>query len=188
MHCLSDTSIPLFDCCSKLLNSFIHRSIGLNVVQLHCSVIALYSRIWCSSMMALGKPCYLLSGGMIGLGAHTLKNDLSERYMGIAESLTSTCHEAYDRTATKLGPEAFRFTEAIEAKALKSNEKYYILRPEVIESYFIMWRLTKQQKYRDWGWEAVQVKGIFCISFEKSVFPAFYRTIRLCAVFTRAPC
>ena len=74
---------------------------------------------------------------MIGLGAHTLKNDLSERYMGIAESLTSTCHEAYDRTATKLGPEAFRFTEAIEAKALKSNEKYYILRPEVIESYLV---------------------------------------------------
>ncbi|GFG34480.1 hypothetical protein Cfor_07711, partial [Coptotermes formosanus] len=96
------------------------------------------------------------AGGMIGLGAHTLKNDLSERYMGVAESITSTCHEAYDRTATKLGPEAFRFTEAIEAKALKSNEKYYILRPEVIESYFIMWRLTKQQKYRDWGWEAVQ--------------------------------
>jgi mannosyl-oligosaccharide alpha-1,2-mannosidase len=97
---------------------------------------------------------------MIGLGAQTLKNDLSERYMGIAEAITNTCHESYDRTATKLGPEAFRFTEAIEAKALKSSEKYYILRPEVIESYFIMWRLTKQQKYRDWGWEAVQVKYI----------------------------
>jgi mannosyl-oligosaccharide alpha-1,2-mannosidase len=94
---------------------------------------------------------------MIGLGAQTLKNDLSERYMGIAEAITNTCHESYDRTATKLGPEAFRFTEVIEAKALKSSEKYYILRPEVIESYFIMWRLTKQQKYRDWGWEAVQV-------------------------------
>lgn len=125
---------------------------------------------------------------MIGLGAHTLKNDLSERYMGVAESITNTCHEAYDRTATKLGPESFRFTEAIEAKALKSNEKYYILRPEVIESYFIMWRLTKQQKYRDWGWEAVQVKNTFSITFEKSVFPPFYRTIRLCTVFTRAPC
>ncbi|KAJ9600137.1 hypothetical protein L9F63_009547, partial [Diploptera punctata] len=75
------------------------------------------------------------SGGMIGLGAHTLKNDLSKRYMGIADAITNTCHESYDRTATKLGPEAFRFTDAIEAKALKSSEKYYILRPEVIESY-----------------------------------------------------
>ena len=123
---------------------------------------------------------------MIGLGAHTLKNDLSERYMRIAESVTSTCHETYDRTAPKLGPEAFRFTEAIEAKALKSNEKYYILRPEVIESYFIMWRLTKQQKYRDWGWEAVQVKSTFCITLEKLMFPAFCGTERFCTVFTRA--
>ncbi|XP_049804172.1 mannosyl-oligosaccharide alpha-1,2-mannosidase IA-like [Schistocerca nitens] len=102
------------------------------------------------------------SGGMFGLAAHTLKNDMSERYMEIAEGVTRTCHESYDRTAAKLGPEAFRFTEAIEAKALKSNEKYYILRPEVIESYFNMWRLTKDQKYREWGWEAVQALEKHC--------------------------
>ena len=40
---------------------------------------------------------------------------------------------------------------------MRHNEKYYILRPEVIETYFYMWRFTKEQKYRDWGWEAVQV-------------------------------
>lgn len=57
---------------------------------------------------------------------------------------------------------AFRFTEAAEARALKSNEKYYILRPETFESYFIMWRLTHDQKYRDWGWEAVQSLEKYC--------------------------
>ena len=30
-------------------------------------------------------------------------------------------------------------------------------RPEVVESYFYMWRFTKDQKYRDWAWEAVLV-------------------------------
>ncbi len=40
---------------------------------------------------------------------------------------------------------------------MKQNERYYILRPETFESYFIMWRLTHDTKYRDWGWEAVQV-------------------------------
>ncbi|XP_013138734.1 PREDICTED: mannosyl-oligosaccharide alpha-1,2-mannosidase isoform A-like [Papilio polytes] len=30
------------------------------------------------------------------------------------------------------------------------------------ESYFIMWRLTKDQKYRDWGWEAVQALEKHC--------------------------
>jgi len=39
---------------------------------------------------------------------------------------------------------------------MKQNERYYILRPETFESYFIMWRLTHDPKYRTWGWEAVQ--------------------------------
>lgn len=102
------------------------------------------------------------SGGLLGLGAKTLKNELSDRYMEVAKGITKTCHESYDRSATKLGPEAFRFTDAIEAKALKSSEKYYILRPEVIESYFYMYRLTKDPIYRQWAWEAVQALEKHC--------------------------
>ena len=94
---------------------------------------------------------------MYGLAAHEEKDENSGRWMAIAKGITNTCHESYDRSDTKLGPEAFRFTEAVEARAMKANERYYILRPETIESYFIMWRLTHDQKYRDWGWEAVQV-------------------------------
>lgn len=59
--------------------------------------------------------------------------------------------------ATGIGPEAFRFEGPHEAKGLRSNERYYILRPEVVEAYFVMWRKTHDQKYREWGWEAVQV-------------------------------
>lgn len=58
-----------------------------------------------------------------------------------------------------------RFSDAVEAKALKSQEKYYILRPETFESYFIMWRLTHDQKYRDWGWDAIQVCNN-CVFYE----------------------
>lgn len=102
------------------------------------------------------------SGGLLGLAAKTLKNELSPKYMEVAEQITKTCHESYDRSYTKLGPEAFRFTEGAEARALKSSEKYYILRPEVIESYFIMYRITKDPKYREWGWEAVQALEKYC--------------------------
>lgn len=59
--------------------------------------------------------------------------------------------------ATGLGPESFRFEGETEAKAIRQNEKYYILRPEVVEGWFYMWRLTKDNKYRDWAWEMVQV-------------------------------
>ncbi|XP_063703340.1 mannosyl-oligosaccharide alpha-1,2-mannosidase IA [Culicoides brevitarsis] len=102
------------------------------------------------------------AGGLFGLAANTLDNELSPKYMEVARGLTNTCHESYIRTATHLGPESFRFTEGVEAKALKSQEKYYILRPETFESYFIMWRLTHDQKYRDWGWDAVQALENYC--------------------------
>lgn len=58
---------------------------------------------------------------------------------------------------TKLGPEAFRFDSGTEATATRLSERYYILRPEVVESYLYMWRLTHDPKYRQWGWEVVQV-------------------------------
>lgn len=31
-----------------------------------------------------------------------------------------------------------------------------ILRPETVESIFYLYRLTKDQKYRDWGWKIFQ--------------------------------
>ncbi|KAK9874993.1 hypothetical protein WA026_005808 [Henosepilachna vigintioctopunctata] len=102
------------------------------------------------------------SGGLLALGAKTLKNNMSDRYMEVAKGITNTCHESYDRSFTKLGPEAFRFTEGAEARALKSNEKYYILRPEVVESYFYMYRITKEPKYREWAWEAAQALEKHC--------------------------
>ena len=48
--------------------------------------------------------------------------------------------------------------------------RYYLLRPETFESYFIMWRLTKEPKYREWGWESVQV-NIHSIIFKDQSTP-----------------
>lgn len=60
-------------------------------------------------------------------------------------------------TALKLGPESFKFDGAVEAVAVRQAEKYYILRPEVIETYWYLWRFTHDPRYRQWGWEAAQV-------------------------------
>ncbi|XP_010078667.1 PREDICTED: mannosyl-oligosaccharide 1,2-alpha-mannosidase IB-like, partial [Pterocles gutturalis] len=64
--------------------------------------------------------------------------------------------------ALKLGPEAFKFDGGVEAVAVRQNEKYYILRPEVIETYWYMWRFTHDPKYRQWGWEATQAIDKYC--------------------------
>ncbi|KAK2518671.1 Man1c1 [Columba guinea] len=63
---------------------------------------------------------------------------------------------------TKLGPEAFRFDAGTEAMATRLSERYYILRPEVVESYMYMWRLTHDPKYRQWGWEVVKALEKHC--------------------------
>lgn len=43
--------------------------------------------------------------------------------------------------------------------ATQLSESYYILRPEVVESYMYLWRQTHNPVYREWGWEVVMVSG-----------------------------
>lgn len=100
------------------------------------------------------------SGGMLALGA--AGSSKPDHYMQLGADITYTCHKAYNNSQTKLGPEGFRFDQSTEARATRQNEKYYILRPETVESYFYLWRLTKDPKYRQWGWEAVQALEKWC--------------------------
>ncbi|XP_037641567.1 mannosyl-oligosaccharide 1,2-alpha-mannosidase IA isoform X1 [Sebastes umbrosus] len=102
------------------------------------------------------------SGGMIGIGADDGAPEKRQHYLDLAAEITHTCHESYTRSATKLGPEAFRFDGGGEATATRMGDRYYILRPEVIESYMYMWRLTHDPKYREWGWEAVEALEQHC--------------------------
>uniref|UniRef100_A0A671MFW9 alpha-1,2-Mannosidase n=1 Tax=Sinocyclocheilus anshuiensis TaxID=1608454 RepID=A0A671MFW9_9TELE len=96
------------------------------------------------------------AGGMIALGT---------AYFYSFIRLTDTFIDEFDSmcvSGMKLGPEAFRFDGGVEAIATRQNEKYFILRPEVIETYMYMWRLTHDPKYRQWGWEAVQALEKYC--------------------------
>ncbi|NXD94927.1 MA1C1 mannosidase, partial [Chaetorhynchus papuensis] len=102
------------------------------------------------------------SGGMIALGAEHAAEERRQRHMELAAEITSTCHESYARSDTKLGPEAFRFDAGSEAMATRLSERYYILRPEVVESYMYLWRLTHDPKYRHWGWEVVKALEKYC--------------------------
>jgi mannosyl-oligosaccharide alpha-1,2-mannosidase len=108
----------------------------------------------------IGSHLECFAGGMFALGSFTdPKNPADgnhDRDMEIGQNFTNTCHESYIRSATRIGPETFRFTDTAEAVGVNEGDKYYILRPEVIESYFILYRLTKDPKYRDWGWDAAQ--------------------------------
>ena len=53
-------------------------------------------------------------------------------------------------------------TPEFEAKSDWTMSSKYILRPEVIESYFYLWRITKDEKYRQWAWEAAGAIRKYC--------------------------
>ncbi|XP_012891194.1 PREDICTED: mannosyl-oligosaccharide 1,2-alpha-mannosidase IC [Dipodomys ordii] len=102
------------------------------------------------------------SGGMISLGAEDAKEEKRAYYQELAAQITRTCHESYARSDTKLGPEAFWFNSGREAVATQLSESYYILRPEVVESYMYLWRQTHDPIYREWGWEVVMALEKYC--------------------------
>ncbi|KAM8959094.1 mannosyl-oligosaccharide 1,2-alpha-mannosidase IC isoform 1-T1 [Lycaon pictus] len=102
------------------------------------------------------------SGGMIALGAEDAKEEKRAHYRELAAQITKTCHESYARSDTKLGPEAFWFNSGREAVATQLSESYYILRPEVVESYMYLWRQTHNPIYREWGWEVVMALEKYC--------------------------
>ncbi|KFD70069.1 hypothetical protein M514_17671 [Trichuris suis] len=103
--------------------------------------------------------CFI--GGLFAL--HTMFDESANvTYRKLAQEITRTCHETYIRTATRLGPEAFSFTDEAEAVTKNANEKYYILRPEVLESYFYLWRATKDPMYQEWAWDAAMAIEKHC--------------------------
>lgn len=98
--------------------------------------------------------------GLFALAGHSLNNS---EYTTLAIGLIETCHKSYENTPTKLGPEYFWFVDPKnEARALKIEESRFALRPETIESYFYLWRLTKDVKYRKWGWDFVAALESYC--------------------------
>lgn len=112
------------------------------------------------------KTVACFDGGNFILGGLTL-NEPS--YIDFGLELVAGCRETYTQTATKIGPESFRWlgeNSPANATAPPGNETFYeragfwidsanyVLRPEVIESYYYAYRATGDTKYQDWAWEA----------------------------------
>ncbi|GMI72341.1 alpha-mannosidase 3 [Hibiscus trionum] len=94
----------------------------------------------------------------------------------LAEDLAKTCFEMYSVTATGLAPEIAYFhtkvyfesgldggnksSEYINDIVIKPADRHNLLRPETVESLFVLYRITQDPKYREWGWQIFE-------SFEK---------------------
>ncbi|CAM9228299.1 unnamed protein product, partial [Scytosiphon promiscuus] len=67
-------------------------------------------------------------------------------------ALAYTCYQMYLRTATGLSPETVEFDGPGEMRA-REKARFYILRPETLESFFVLHQLTGDPVYREWGWD-----------------------------------
>ncbi|VDL94807.1 unnamed protein product [Schistocephalus solidus] len=107
------------------------------------------SSIYFSQHFLSFSPVFSNPGGMFALGS---QNNQSSEWFQRGARVTETCYKAYTSTDTHLGPEKMVFSPH---EFLSVDDKKYYLRPETVESYFYMWRFTKDVKYREWAWEVV---------------------------------
>ncbi|GFS36479.1 alpha-mannosidase 3 [Actinidia rufa] len=121
--------------------------------------------------------CFL--SGTLALGAtkgitkkEALKNNLLTfedlENLKLAEDLAKTCFEMYSVTTTGLAPEIAYFnmeghseegpdggnksSKYVRDIIIKPADRHNLLRPETVESLFVLYRITEDPKYREWGW------------------------------------
>mmetsp|Transcript_9909 Transcript_9909/g.14604 ORF Transcript_9909/g.14604 Transcript_9909/m.14604 type:complete len:533 (-) Transcript_9909:126-1724(-) len=93
--------------------------------------------------------CFL--PGVLALGVHYGAGGDAE--LKLAKDLLETCWLTYSQQPTGLGPEIVFFDQKEgEDITVKQQDSHNLLRPETAESLFVMWRLTHDNKYREYGW------------------------------------
>ncbi|KAI3642906.1 hypothetical protein MP228_012461 [Amoeboaphelidium protococcarum] len=96
------------------------------------------------------------AGGMFALAARTLEDEYTDRWFQLGADLTETCYKMYKTQPLGISAEKTRITD------YNAIVKYYIQRPEAVESIFYMWRYTHDEKYRQWGMEIAQAINKCC--------------------------
>lgn len=97
-------------------------------------------------------------GGNFILGGLVLNE---QKYVDFGLSLVAACEDTYNSTLTGIGPESFAWnpsnttTLTATQQAFYDNAGFYItssqyiLRPEVLESFYYAYRATGDRKYQD---------------------------------------
>jgi mannosyl-oligosaccharide alpha-1,2-mannosidase len=114
-----------------------------------------------------GQNLRLVSQHLAGFtgGAFILAGQVLDRqdYIDFGLELANAWHETYIQTATGIGPETFGWDPSsvpagqedfFERTGFYIQSSSYVLRPEVIETYYYAYRATGDKKYQDWAWDA----------------------------------
>ena len=89
--------------------------------------------------------------GLLALGAHNIEernNDLL-----LAEELIKGCDHLYKQSPTGLGPESIDIGDLNRKGRPVRGDLSYRLRPEYVESLFVLYRVTGNEMYQEMGWD-----------------------------------
>ena len=91
-----------------------------------------------------------------------------QKYIDFGLELVAGCEDTYNSTLTGIGPETFKWVDSNNPNATEGvpanqtafyeeagfwiTDSVYILRPEVLESFYYAYRATGDEKYREWSW------------------------------------
>jgi len=91
-------------------------------------------------------------GGLLALGAqHASSPEIKERHMTISIGIAKFCRYMYTMNPTKLPCEHVLINRDIISVPTGAGKGWF-MRPEAVETWFVLYRLTNDTKYRDWGW------------------------------------
>ncbi|EEB18741.1 Endoplasmic reticulum mannosyl-oligosaccharide 1,2-alpha-mannosidase, putative [Pediculus humanus corporis] len=98
--------------------------------------------------------CYL--PGTLALG---VMYGMPKNHMDLAEELLYTCYQTYAYHPTFLAPEISYFNVQDNSQPdihVKTTDAHNLLRPEFVESLWIMYQITGNTTYQDWGWQVFE--------------------------------
>lgn len=101
--------------------------------------------------------CFI--GGMLALGAtegpslsqEPILTSRNKNDLELGRDITRTCFEMYNTTATGLASEIVYFNmdpDKMDDIIIQPLDRHNLLRPETLESLFVMWRITGDEIYR----------------------------------------
>ncbi|GAB7347706.1 hypothetical protein MBLNU459_g5265t1 [Dothideomycetes sp. NU459] len=106
------------------------------------------------------------AGGNFILGGMITNN---QTVLDYGLSVADTAGVVYNMTATGLGGEFISFNTTCNASipcnpndSMRVSDGRYLLRPEVLETWYYAYRATRDEKYRDWSWAVFEAINRYC--------------------------
>ena len=101
-------------------------------------------------------------GGMLAIGAVD-GNPRAEEDLLLADNLTLGFYKIYKYFKAGIGPDTMDFNDDNFSKAeITPYNDEYLLRPETVESIYVMYKMTGNPKFREYAWDIFQSLRKYC--------------------------